>query len=163
MTPLKPSINLAQSQIQDNRITLFGKFIEAQARLVNLLGKSLEEKCSIPMVWFEVLVRLARSVDHQMSMGELGEQIELTSGGVTRLVDRIEKLGYVARKSCSRDRRIQYVVMTEQGLEKLKEAIPVHLENLQYWLIDVLSEDELLNLENSLEKLRHLGSQNKTT
>ncbi len=156
MTDSESFINLTDNQLQDSRITIFGKFVEAQARLVNLLNKSLEENCSISIVWFEVLIRLARSPNHYLAIGELGEQVVLTSGGITRLVDRIEKVGYVTRRPCPQDRRVQYVVITVQGWQKLQEAIPVHLENLQNHLINPLSEEELLNFENSLEKLRHL-------
>lgn len=155
MTYSESPTNLANAQLQDSRITTFGKFLEAQARLVNLLNKSLEEKCSISIIWFEVLIRLARSPNNYLAIGELGEQVVLTSGGITRLVDRIEKVGYVVRKPCPRDRRVQYVVITSQGLEKLQEAIPVHLENLQNNLINPLSKDELLKFESSLEKLRN--------
>ena len=73
----------------DDRITAFGLLIEANRRLTRTVETSLRVNHKLPLVDFEALIRLGRSVDRQMSMSELAEQMVLTSGGVTRLVDRL--------------------------------------------------------------------------
>lgn len=63
----------------------------------------------------ELLLRLARSPDQQLTMGEVAEQLAITSGGVTRLVDRVIDAGYVERKPSPTDRRVQWVRLTITG------------------------------------------------
>ena len=52
-------------------------------------------------------------------MGSLAEDVSLTTGGVTRLVDRMEAAGYVERVPCSTDRRVSYAGLTDRGRAKL--------------------------------------------
>ena len=61
------------------------------------LGADLEARCGIPLVWFEVLAGLGQEEDEQLTMGVLADRVGLTTGGVTRLVDRMEAVGYVER------------------------------------------------------------------
>ena len=140
--------------VDDERITAFGMLLEAHARLVRLLGRSLQQECQVPSAWFEVLLRLARSPDRKLTMGTLAEQLALTTGGVTRLVDRMEAAGYVARKACPTDRRVQHLTVTPAGLAKLDEAARVHVRNLDEHFIGRLSQGELATLVRAMDKLR---------
>lgn len=55
----------------------------------------------LPHSWFEVLRRLVHSPEGRMSMGSLAEEITLTTGGVTRQLDRTASSGLVDRAPCS--------------------------------------------------------------
>ena len=79
---------------EDGRITSFGFFVEAHARIWRALDRSLHESCDISGAWFEVLLRLGRSPGGRLTMSELAQQLAITSGGATRLIDRVEKAGY---------------------------------------------------------------------
>src|SRR6266566_4294174 len=80
----------ATNPIDDRLITTFGWLVEAYSRLERLLGPAMHAEAGLPHVWFEVLVRLARSPGGQLTMSALADQVVLTTGGVTRLIDRIE-------------------------------------------------------------------------
>ena len=56
-------------------------------------------------------------------MSEVADQTVHTSGGTTRLVDRIEEAGLVGGSACPSDRRAIHVEMTEQGERALAEAL----------------------------------------
>ena len=137
----------------DALITTFGRLIEVHGRLERRLGAELEARCDLPLAWFEVLVRLARSDGGQLTMGALAEQVTLTTGGVTRLVDRMEAAGYVARLPCPTDRRVAYAAITKAGRRKLAEAAEVHGANLRE-TFDGFSERELTVLDRLLDRLR---------
>lgn len=47
----------------------------------------------IPDSWFEVLLRLGRTPGHRMRMTDLADAVSFSSGGFTRLADRIERKG----------------------------------------------------------------------
>lgn len=140
--------------IGDERITLMGLLLETHARLTRVLSAALEEACGIPLTWFDVLIRLGRSPERRLTMSQVAAQVSLTTGGVTRLVDRIAEAGYVERQSCPSDRRSIYVALTAAGTEKLQEATAAHLEDLERHLLEPLDADERAALAGTLRKLR---------
>ncbi len=145
---------MASTTVSDDAlITTFGRLIEVQGRLERRLGAELEAHCDLPLAWFEVLVRLGRSDDGQLTMGALAEQVTLTTGGVTRLVDRMEAAGYVARLPCPTDRRVAYAAITKAGRRKLAEASEVHGANLRETFAE-FSDRELTVLDRLLDRLR---------
>jgi MarR family transcriptional regulator, 2-MHQ and catechol-resistance regulon repressor len=137
----------------DALITTFGRLVEVQGRLERRLGADLETRVGLPHAWFEVLVRLSRSEAAQLTMGALAEQVTLTTGGVTRLVDRMEAAGLVERLPCRTDRRVSYVGMTEAGRAKLEEAAEVHAANLRT-VFDGFSAQDRKTLDALLDRLR---------
>ncbi len=140
----------------DALITTFGRLVEVQSRLERRLGADLEARCNLPHAWFEVLLRLGRSPDDRLTMGSLAEQVSLTSGGVTRLVDRMQAAGYVERVPCPTDRRVAYAALTAAGREKLDEAAPVVAAGLRAAFADV-GDDERERLDVLLDRLREVA------
>ncbi|HEV8573996.1 MAG TPA: MarR family transcriptional regulator, partial [Dehalococcoidia bacterium] len=53
--------------------------------------------------------------------GELSERTGLTSGATTRLIDRLERVGYVRRCADAKDRRCVIIEPVPENLEKLVE------------------------------------------
>ena len=64
---------------------------------------------------FLVLFHLWMSPDGAMSTGQAGELINLTSGGLTSLVNRLEDAGHLRRQSDEVDRRRSILTLTQQG------------------------------------------------
>ncbi|MGI9119800.1 MAG: MarR family winged helix-turn-helix transcriptional regulator [Acidimicrobiales bacterium] len=139
---------------KDGRITAFGMLLEAHAVLVAAVGRELEVATKLPLTWFEILIRLARSPGQQLRMTELAAQASLSTSGVSRLVDRLEEVGLIRREACPSDRRGAFAVLTDAGVEALDAAIPVHIESLGRHLGDPLGPDRLLALTGMLEILR---------
>jgi DNA-binding MarR family transcriptional regulator len=143
-----------QTERDDERIRTFGLLHEAHRRLDRAFNCSLERSCGISGPFFEVLLRVGRSPGGRLTMSDLALQLGLTSGGTTRLVDRVVNAGLVARAACPDDRRVQWVVLTDAGDRKLDEALAVHLQDLQHEVVDRLDPAELEVLERALDKLR---------
>ncbi len=154
-TQLEPSAPTACPDSDDPRITLMGLLIEANAKLTRLLGAELEQGCGLPLTWFDVLVRVGRSPDRRLTMTQLAAEISLTSGGVTRLIDRVAEAGYVERQSCPTDRRTVYVALTPAGQAMLERATAQHLRSLEEHLVTPLTEPERSELATILTKLRN--------
>jgi DNA-binding MarR family transcriptional regulator len=140
--------------VDDDRITLMGLLVEAHAHLTRILGAELERACGIPLSWFDVLIRLAGSPDEHLTMTQLAGEVSLTSGGITRLVDRIAEAGLVERQNCPSDRRSVYVALTDLGKAKMEDAVVVHLDGLDRHLLAPLDEAERRDLEGALRRLR---------
>ena len=150
----KPQLDLnASIACDDERIHTFGVILEAMAQLNRSFDRSLRENASLSQSQFEGLLRLERS-GGELSMGELTNQIALTSGGVTRLVARLAEAGYAERRQCSEDRRVQYVAISEVGKQALSRAMTVHLADLEEHFTGRISAEERETIVAVMERIR---------
>lgn len=147
-----------QTVLADGRITTFGRLVEAYALLTKTLDDEMEAAVGIPLLWYGVLLHLGRSPGGFRPMSELVAATAFTSGGVTRLVDRIEQAGYVERRPCPNDRRVTYVGLTERGQKLLERASAVHVRGIQEHLVDVLDAAEVAQLDAILAKVVQRGA-----
>jgi DNA-binding MarR family transcriptional regulator len=88
------------------------------------------------------------------------DTVLMTKSGVSRLVDRMETAGLVARSGCPSDRRGAFAVITELGREKLSRATPIHSGGIDRHLAKVLDADEAARLRDALSAVADaLGSE----
>lgn len=137
----------------DERITAFGLFAEAYTGLVATFTAQLAEH-GLSLVEFEVLVRLARSPAHRLRMTDLAGQVSLTTSGITRVVDRVEREGLVRRHACQDDRRGLWAVLTDAGMGRVNAALPGHLALIERHFTGRFHGDELGLLVRRLREIR---------
>lgn len=95
---------------------------------------------------FDVLATLRRSgAPFELSAGELATRTMVTSGAVTKRVDRLAAAGLVTRERCSDDGRGRTVRLTGEGLERIDRAVEAHLA-CERRLLESLRESERLQL-----------------
>jgi DNA-binding MarR family transcriptional regulator len=141
----------------DPRVTTFGRLLEACHGLEVRLGAALERSAGVPLTTFEVLLRLSRSPGGALTMGELSRQLALTTGGITRLVDRLGDTGLVERRPSPSDRRVQYAVITPAGEATLRRALAHHTDALLA-TFEGFSAKDLATLDRLLDRLRTSAS-----
>lgn len=61
-----------------------------------------------------------------MLLGEVQKRVLVSSGGITFLVDRLAKRGFVERQECPSDRRARYAALTKQGTKLMRDTFPAH-------------------------------------
>lgn len=144
---------MTRNVFDDPRITAVGLLVEAHAGLSARFAAQFEEHGLSP-VEFEVLMRLSRSPGNQLRMTDLAAQTSLSTSGVTRVVDRMERDGLLGRRACPSDRRSSYAVVTATGLRRLDETLPGHLEIIEQWFTGQLTGPELTGLLDGLRKVR---------
>jgi DNA-binding MarR family transcriptional regulator len=106
---------------------------------------------------YECLLYLAHSEEGRMRRVDLAEQLILTASGVTRLLDGLERAGWVERASCASDRRVAYAVISDTGREKLREAADSHIAGVRTFFEERFSADEIDNLAQLLGRLPGAG------
>ena len=141
------------TDFDDSRFTAIGLFAEAYTGLTSRFAAQFDEHRVSP-VEFEVLMRLARSPQNRLRMTDLAAQTSLSTSGVTRVVDRMDRGGLIRREACPSDRRSSYAVITEAGLRRLDQILPGHLELVQRWFIDQLPPAQLTQLLDALRTIR---------
>ncbi|GAA0563886.1 MarR family transcriptional regulator [Paractinoplanes ferrugineus] len=141
------------TDLDDPRFTAVGLFAEAYTGLTARFAAQFEEH-RLSAVEFEVLMRLARSPGSRLRMTDLAGQTSLSTSGVTRVVDRMDRDGLVCREACPSDRRSSYAVITPAGRTRLDEVLPGHLALVQQWFIGQLAPEQLTGMLESLRTIR---------
>jgi DNA-binding MarR family transcriptional regulator len=127
--------------------------IRGQSAAVRVINAQLVADHGLTINDFECLLLLARAEDRRMRRVDLAEQLILTASGVTRLLDGLEKEGWVDRAACASDRRVIYAVLTDDGHRKLKEASKTHVADLRAYFETRYSSEELEQLADLLSRL----------
>src|SRR5689334_5190797 len=111
-----------ETRLDPEKLAAWRSFITAHAMIIDRIDRNLAEADLIPLNWYDVLIELAEAPDHRLRMHELASSVVLSRSGLTRLVDRLEKEGYLTRERDSEDRRGAYAVITANGRDALRHA-----------------------------------------
>jgi DNA-binding MarR family transcriptional regulator len=104
---------------------------------------------------FEVLVIVARAGANGLSMRSIAQEQVLSTGGVTRLIDRMEAAGLVTRHPDPDDRRGRRVRLTP-GCEQLAiSAARRHAENVRRHFLELLPQRDRERFIENLRTLSH--------
>lgn len=145
---------MSDDLVHDDRITLWGLFLEVHAAIGRRLARELRAAVDLPDAWLDVLLRIARTPGERVRMTDLANMVLFSSGGFTKLADRMEQAGLIRREPCPDDRRAILAVLTDEGRRVLERALAVHLPGLQRYLCDPLDAQQRRELETILRTLR---------
>jgi DNA-binding MarR family transcriptional regulator len=140
-------------------VDAFVALVKAHATVTRHLNAQLVADHGLTVSDYEVLLRLVRAPDRRLRRVDLAEQVLLTPSGITRLLDGLERHGWVGRASCETDRRVVYAVLTDAGLEKLRDARVSHVAQIEEHFARRLGRDELASLVHLLERLGDTSEQ----
>jgi MarR family 2-MHQ and catechol resistance regulon transcriptional repressor len=89
-----------------------------------------------------------------MLLNEVQRRILVSSGGITYLVDRLEKRGLVERRDCPGDRRARFAALTEEGEALLAGIFPEHAAAIRQAMsgLGAAEKDELARLSRIVQK-----------
>lgn len=96
---------------------------------------------------FEVLVLIERY--QPISQQQLANQLTVTQGGISRLLQRMQQAGLIEKKVCGKEK---HIFLSALGQEKLSQVYDKQITN-QAQMFDSLSKDELQTLFQLLTKL----------
>ncbi|MFD1811728.1 MarR family winged helix-turn-helix transcriptional regulator [Rhodococcus gannanensis] len=144
--------------IADDAVEVRAKGWRTLAALHGLLDteleRALQREHDLSVVEFTVLDALGRQDGWHMRMAQLARAAALSSSATTRLVNRLEDRGLLARYLCEDDRRGIYTEVTEAGRALLDRARPTHDATLEASLESARATPELAPLVDALHALR---------
>ncbi len=138
---------------QSLSVQTFGALLRAHANITRQLSAQLTADHGLTVADYGVLLHLAWAPGRRMRRVDLADQVLLTASGITRLLDGLERGGLVERGSCETDRRVVYAVLTDAGMDKLREASETHVPQVEAFLNARFDEHELAGLRASLGRL----------
>jgi DNA-binding MarR family transcriptional regulator len=130
----------------------WSSLLRAHATLLRRLETDLAEATGLALADFDVLAQLANA-GGVLRMTELADRALISRSGMTRRVTRLVDEGLVRRANTDADRRGVVVSLTNAGVARLTETVPVHLRGIKELFIEQLDEPELDALKSSLDKV----------
>lgn len=101
------------------------------------------------------VLRCIEDAGGSLHLGQIGEQMLVTCGNVTGVVDRLERAGYVVRERTDEDRRVVLARMTPEGQALCARATAALVEHFAA-LLDFMTPEEHRALAGQLERI-HLN------
>jgi DNA-binding MarR family transcriptional regulator len=127
--------------------------VQARDVVAASLEHRLQADAGLSLAEHEVLLRLATAPNGRLRMLDLATLLLVSKSGVTRLVDRLAREGWVRRELSDLDRRIVYAALTERGRSKVRASVPVFVEAVRDAFLRHLSEQDVSDLRRILRKL----------
>ena len=134
-------------------LTAWVGLLRAHASTTRRFNAELVAEHGLTLNDYEVLLHLSRADGRRLRRVDLAERILLTPSGITRLLEGLERAGYVERASCDSDARVTYAQLTDAGDDKLREAAETHVTGIREFFRGRFSKDELQALGGLLERL----------
>ena len=128
-------------------------FLRAHAHVTRALERELVAEQRLSLAAYDVLVQLAEAPGRRLRMTDLADAVLLSRSGVTRLVDRLERAGLVARERTTDDGRGVVATLTECGLDRLRQASVTHLDGIVRHFVAKLDSEGLAELGALTEQL----------
>jgi DNA-binding MarR family transcriptional regulator len=129
------------------------RFLRAHAAITRQLSARLEADHGLTLSDYDVLVQLYYSPEQALRRVDLARTVLLTASGITRLLDGLERSGWVEKKACSSDARVSYAALTPAGVTKFETASTSHRADIEELFSSNLSTAERKQLGELLGRL----------
>lgn len=141
----EPSLDVSAMEVV-GRLILLGKILEKRA------GKAIQDS-KIHYTDLDVLATLRRNGQpYELTPKQLMKSVLITSGSMTALLDRLEKLNLIIRTRDESDKRIKKARLTKLGISVIDKAIKIRFEEANN-SISALESQERDSLSILLKKL----------
>jgi DNA-binding MarR family transcriptional regulator len=128
-------------------------FLRAHASLTRQMSARLEAEHGLTLNDYDCLVQLAYAPERSLRRVDLARSVLLSPSGITRLLDGLEREGWVEKKSCDSDARVTYAHMTDAGHAKFKAARKSHLADIEEAFGSRFTPEELETVSALLGRL----------
>jgi DNA-binding MarR family transcriptional regulator len=125
----------------------WARLIRAQRAALGAVESALKAAGLPPLAWYDALLELERAGAAGLRPFELERAMLLEQYNLSRLIDRMEKAGYLERQPCAEDGRGQVVVITTAGKALRRRMWPVYAAAIEDAFGRHLSEQQAKSLD----------------
>ncbi len=140
---------------------LFNELIRFEIELWNAVDARLCADCDLVLSRFEPMQVMSRRIPCRVQ--DIAEELSITIGGVSKLVDRIEEAGHCRRRPNPKDKRSSLIELTRAGRELLTIATAAFEDELHNRLGSAVPAASLRQFSTTLTALRSAGRRADTT
>jgi DNA-binding MarR family transcriptional regulator len=128
--------------------------VRGYTHVTDLLTEQVERETGLPAPAFFALIWLLReSSGVEVPLNKLARQVAFSSGGFTKMADRLEQAGLIQRRPSAADRRVTHAVLTVAGRALAERAFAVYCEGLRELVVERLGLDGLHVLADHMSRL----------
>ena len=138
---------------QEYALAAWVRLLRAHAALKRGFNARLQVEHGLTVNDYEALLLLSQAEEGRLKRIALADRLQLTPSGVTRLLDGLERAGWVVKAACDTDARVTYAVLTESGRTKLGQASCSHVAAVSALFSERFEPDELRTLGELLLRL----------
>ena len=128
--------------------------LEVHAFVIHQLNVQMQALHGLTLSQCEVLILVSDAPGQRMRMTELAEGLLLSRSACTRLVDRLETLGYITRRAASDDRRGLYAQLTDTGRHVITPARATYREAVHAAFLDRMRASDQVALGDIWARVR---------
>jgi DNA-binding MarR family transcriptional regulator len=128
-------------------------FLQAHAEIQVELEQELQTTHQLSFSDYFALLALDKSDGGSLRMHDLAKPVRLTRSGLTRLVERLERIGLIERAPCPDDARGTEARITDKGRELVHAASATHLAGVRRRFLERFSPAELAVLTEQFGRL----------
>ena len=145
----------------DELADLWKTVVRGYTHVTEMLTEQVERETGLPAVEFLALIWLLRGdsgeagPDVAVPLSKLARQVAFSSGGFTKVADRLEQAGLIKRQPSESDRRVTHAVLTDTGRALAQRAFTVYCQGLRELVVERLG---LENLRVMAENMARLGA-----
>lgn len=119
-------------------------------RLVYLLPQRLDRRlraeAGVSHAYYQVLAVLSGAPEGRLPMGELARLTVTSPSRLSHAVGSLEQRGWVERRPCPDDRRVQHAALTDAGRAELRRVAPTHVAQVRAEVFDRLTAEQVAQL-----------------
>lgn len=115
----------------------------------NQLSNEFLNRFDLTAAQFDVLVQI--QVYQPITQCDLAEKVVVTQGGISRMLARLEKEGFITRKQ---EWKTKYICLTDKGNSIIEQSMPHQLAFQSSFFDDALSEEEKKTLYTLISKVQ---------
>jgi DNA-binding MarR family transcriptional regulator len=134
---------MSKNQLSALELESWGGLLRTHTVVWRELERRLVKSHGMSISTYDVLLRLAWAGSDGLRMSELAKQVLMTTGGLTRLADRLERDGLLVRSRSDDDLRGYVARITPAGRKALARANRQHLQDVRELFLDHVTQEEL--------------------
>ncbi|SDL65787.1 DNA-binding transcriptional regulator, MarR family [Corynebacterium mycetoides] len=133
--------------LNDNEQALWRLLLAATRKLDRVIDETLQAGSTLSSSEFSVLVALSEAKGHELRLRDLCAQLDWDRSRTSHQVTRMEKRGLLTKCKSPGDARGVLVQLTDEGMERVAQAAPDHVESVRRIVFDHLNPDDVPALQ----------------
>lgn len=142
------------SRLTDLETAVWRGFLRTHDQLWTTLDDAMHKRSGLNMPAYELLLTVEEAGETGIRMTDLATRLRYTSGGLTRLADKLQGQGLIVRERCETDGRGFQVRLTASGQMQLRRMHVEHLRDVRQLFLNRLTGDEQAQLAALWVKLQ---------
>lgn len=144
--------------LSDEEQRLWRGLVDATLKVSREIDEELRTDFDLTSAEYAVLVQLSEAEDQCMRLRDLCAQLNWDRSRGSHQVTRMEKRGLVAKGTCPEDARGVTVALTAEGLKRLEDAVPNHVETVRRLVFESTTSADRAHVQKFIDEVLAVGN-----